>query len=128
MKLLVETVILGLPPTVNTMYRRAGKTVYKKPEVKAWQRDISTMLSLEKYNKTPYAGSVSLAIFCISPRYKSIDADNRIKALQDCLAMAGIIEDDKQVTRVECQKFPADIDKKEKTQIMVWTMPEETEA
>ena len=28
------------------------------------------------------------------------DMDNRIKALQDCLAMAGVIEDDRQIQRL----------------------------
>jgi crossover junction endodeoxyribonuclease RusA len=92
---MLTTLQLPLPPSVNTYWRNfRGRTILSKGG-----RDYK--LAVQEYvtaNKIPNFGSDRLqAIITIFPRDKrSIDLDNRLKALFDSLQDAGVFDDDGQ--------------------------------
>lgn len=102
--MLLRLEIPGLPPTVNHTYRTGKNFHYKIKEVREWQEKITLLMRHAKRNKEVYKLPVALKIICSSNNRRRWDIDNRIKALQDCLAPAGIIKDDSQVWRIEIER------------------------
>ena len=97
---LLHLEIPGLPPTVNHTYRTGKNFRYKVKEVRDWQEKITLLMRNAKTSKEIYGLPVSLSIIIQSGTKRRWDLDNRIKALQDCLAMAEIIKDDSQVWEI----------------------------
>ena len=90
----------GLPPTVNHIYRTwGGRKRTKTPETRRWQEQATAIIASAWGDRPPYEGYVTLEIFLQPKTNHKWDADNRFKALQDCLKPAGVIEDDAQVIR-----------------------------
>lgn len=109
--ILLELEIQGLPPTVNHLYRtaRAGFR-YKTKNGRKYQEHISSLLAEKWQGCAPYSKDIELRIeFKVKSRRKW-DIDNRVKALQDCLGMAGIIEDDSQVQILHVERHKGDAD------------------
>ncbi len=98
MKKLLTLEVPGLPPTVNSMYRNSGTHRYKREEVTEWQEDIAALMA-EHYSgrSPPFTGRVSVVIEFVVKTRKTWDIDNRLKALLDCLEIAGAIENDSQI-------------------------------
>ena len=68
-----------------------------------WQQQIAVLLT--KARKVEgYSGIVTLHITLETPNRKRWDLDNRVKALQDCLQMAGIIKDDSQIWELHVKR------------------------
>lgn len=82
----------GLPPTVNHLYRstRSGAR-YKTAEGKQYQQQISASIKALWAGRPAYTGAVELRITFETDDRRRWDIDNRIKALQDCLSMAGVL-------------------------------------
>ena len=97
MKTLVKMEIEGLPPTVNLLYRNSGHIRYKTASGRKYQERVSALLHKKWRNRSPYEKPVEFRIILSSNDNRRWDIDNRVKALQDCLSMAGIIKDDRQV-------------------------------
>ena len=98
MNTLLELELKGLPPTVNHLYRtsRYGHR-YKTAGGKYYQDYASLRLEQEWHGREKYSGDIELRInFTVKTR-RRWDIDNRVKALQDCLILGGIIQDDSQV-------------------------------
>ena len=96
--ILVELEFPGLPPTLNHLYRNSRTGIrYKTAEGRRWQEDVAMLLARAKRNREPYRGYVFLCVILSCTNRRLWDVDNRIKALQDCLSMSGIVKDDKQV-------------------------------
>ena len=94
----------GLPPTVNHLYRTSrGGGRYKTQEGKKWQRDASAIMR-GAWKGAPYVWDVELCIDFFTADKRRWDIDNRVKALQDCLAMGGVLKDDRQVMRLIVQR------------------------
>ena len=118
--ILLELEIEGLPPTVNHLYR-TGRTGYRyKTETgRKYQEQVSLLLAQEWQGRLAYSGDVELRIeFQVKTRHKW-DIDNRVKALQDCLNMAKIIQDDSQVQILHVERRQGDADM---TRVEIWRL------
>ena len=109
--MLLNMEIEGLPPTVNHMYRMHGRYKYKTSEAKEYQDRVAEQMRSEYGNNPVYRGRVSLAIAFFTNNRKRWDIDNRVKALQDCLSMAGVIADDKQIDELRVSRIYTKWDK-----------------
>ncbi len=109
--ILLELEIEGLPPTVNHLYR-TGRTGfrYKTETGCKYQEYVSSILAHEWQYKPAYTGDIELRIEFIVKSRRKWDIDNRVKALQDCLNMSGIIEDDSQVQILHVERRKGDAD------------------
>ena len=111
MKTLCELELSGLPPTVNHLYRtsRSGYR-YKTVSGRYYQEYVSLRLSQEWRGKPEYTGDVAISIEFIVKFCCCWDIDNRVKALQDCLSLAGIIKDDAQVQVLHVERHIGESD------------------
>ena len=131
MTYLLSITLDGLPPTVNHLYRTGGQHRYKTPEGAAYQEATAAeMRRVKKSSRTlgpyltgPYLGPVALHIVMTARSRRRWDLDNRVKAVQDCLQMAGIIKDDSQITELVVRRDP--LPKLDRTTIKVMTRGDE---
>ena len=102
---LLDMVLEGLPPTVNQMYRTSKTRIrYKTKKARDFQRDAVKAMQAAHLVPYTFKGRVSLNVkFYVSDKRKW-DLDNRLKALQDCLQMAKIIEDDSQIDSLHVER------------------------
>lgn len=90
--------LLELPPTVNHIYRRGRcGNRYKTAATRHYQAQVSQTLANIWHGQPPYTGPVELRIIFVTATRRKWDIDNRVKALQDCLMLSGVIQDDTQV-------------------------------
>ena len=101
-KLNVE--LLGLPPTVNHMYLTGYRSRYKTFEVREYQQYAVNRLREEWAGRAALMGRLELEIIFTTNDRRRWDIDNRVKALQDCLSMAGVIQDDSQLDALHVER------------------------
>ncbi len=87
----------ALPPTVNHMHINAHGRRIKTQACREFQEQTTAVLQQLWRNKPPYTGRVALHVIFTTNNRRRWDIDNRVKALQDCLTMAGVIKDDCQI-------------------------------
>ena len=104
-ELLLSIELEGLPPTVNHLYRstRSGRR-YKTEVGREYQQSISNAIMEAYTGSEPYTGAVELHVIFETNNRRKWDIDNRIKALQDCLSMAGVLLDDRQVEALSVRR------------------------
>ena len=104
-KTLLQLEIPGLPPTVNQIYRTGqGRSFrYKTKKTNDWQQHVALLMTAARKVKE-YSGLVILHITLETTDRKRWDLDNRVKALQDCLQMAGVIKDDSQIWELHVKR------------------------
>lgn len=102
--ILLDVYLHGLPPTVNHSYSSHGKFRYKTFDCKKYQKITAQTLRLAWNNREPYSKPVQLFITFFTNDHKRWDIDNRVKALQDCLNLAGIIKDDSQINLLHVER------------------------
>ena len=110
MSKLLSLEFVGLPPTVNTMYRNSGSHRYKRQEVRDWQEEISGILS-EHWEGQPYFKRACVSIEFTVKSSMNWDIDNRLKSLLDCLEIAGILANDNQIDGLNVRRYTGDQNK-----------------
>lgn len=100
---LLDLEIDELPPTVNSMYRsmRNGQR-YKTKECREFQERITNLM--RKDNPELYTGRASLLIRFTAADKRRWDIDNRVKAIQDCLILSGVLKDDCQIDTLHVER------------------------
>ena len=87
------------------MYRNAGTRVrYKTEKTRDYQR--YAIKAIQEAHLVPYTfeGRTILNVKFFVAEKRKWDMDNRLKALQDCLQMAGIIKDDSQIDSIKADR------------------------
>lgn len=97
MSILISLELEGLPPTVNHLYRSYRNRRYKTVAGRKYQKQVTEILSRKWKARLPCEEPLELRITFTTDNRRKWDIDNRVKALQDCLSMAKIIKDDRQV-------------------------------
>ena len=88
----------SLSPSTNHTYScTRGGIYYKKTEVKDWQAAVSCIFANLYGKPVPCEKEVGFYIYLKTKNKRRLDADNRIKSVQDCLKMAGVLKDDSQI-------------------------------
>ncbi len=105
MRTLLELELPGLPPTVNHLYRsmKSGRR-YKTAEGRDYQEQVSLLMRRAAQGELPNTHSLELEILFTVKDKRRWDIDNRVKALQDCLTMSGIIHDDSQIDALHVRR------------------------
>ena len=96
MSVLLSLELEGLPPTVNLFYRNFRGRRYKTASGRKYQEEVSRLMRESWKNQPPYEEPVKLRITFTTNSRRKWDVDNRVKALQDCLSMGGVLKDDRQ--------------------------------
>ena len=94
-----------LPPSVNEMYRNAGSRRYKRPEVSQWQDELTAEIRKIWCDRPAYTGEVAVYIEFVKSNRRKWDIDNRLKAIFDCFEVAGVIENDAQISSILAQRI-----------------------
>lgn len=92
---------LGLPPTVNKMYRRVGSQVRLTKKATAFRINVVADI-WEIHGTIPdtITGGVVVDIAVFFPNTNEQDIDNRVKPLLDALEAAKVFKNDSQVNQV----------------------------
>ena len=115
MNTLLKCNLLGLPPTVNHIYCRGRNgNRYKTAAARQYQEQVSLTFANIWHGQPPYSGPVEVRITFITATCRKWDLDNRVKALQDCLMLSGVIKDDSQVQILHVERHSG---KENQTQI-----------
>ena len=100
----LELELLGLPPTVNHMYRTGYRSRYKTLEVREYQQYAVNKLREAWQGRKALSGRIEMRLIFTTDNRHRWDIDNRVKALQDCLSIAGVIQDDSQVDALHVER------------------------
>lgn len=101
---LIHVILDGLPPTVNHMHINARGRRFRSKECRDYQDYAVAEISRQRAREWPFSGRVALSIvFTVSDK-RRWDIDNRVKAVQDCLELAGVIENDSQIDKMEVKR------------------------
>lgn len=88
----MTTISLPYPPSVNGLYKNAGKKRIKTEGYKAWLTAAGWELKLQR--PEPVRGRYRLALTLTPPDRRARDVDNTVKAVSDLLKSMGVIEED----------------------------------
>ena len=95
----------GLPPTVNHLYRSTSTGRRYKTSAGLDYQQLTANAIIEAWgDKPPYTGNIELRLTFLTSNNRRWDIDNRVKAIQDCLSMAGVILDDRQVITLHVER------------------------
>lgn len=98
------TLELHWPPSVNQSYmgdRQGRGRLVKKPEARQWMKDAVLLLLYQKPVAWKALQGPLRAVVEFCPPNNRSDLDNRFKPVFDAIEQAGIIENDRQIKRIE---------------------------
>ncbi len=101
--ILIKVEFEGLPPTVNHMYMNAQGRRFRTKECREYQEKTTEIIK-SLWGENPYSGRVALYVELLTANRRRWDIDNRLKALQDCLQLAGVIKDDSQADSISIKR------------------------
>ena len=107
---LISLEFAGLPPTINHAHINAHGRRFRSRQCRDFQTLTTLLLQRAYGNKSPYSGPVALDIIFTARNKRRWDIDNRVKPLQDCLTLAGVIKDDSQVEQLFIKKLYSNSD------------------
>ncbi|MBQ6909095.1 MAG: RusA family crossover junction endodeoxyribonuclease [Synergistaceae bacterium] len=87
----------GLPPTANLMYRGLKGHRYKPKSVLEYQKYTTALIREQWQGRETFTGLAALYVRFETDNRRRWDIDNRVKALQDCITLAGVLKDDTQI-------------------------------
>ncbi|MBU3640001.1 RusA family crossover junction endodeoxyribonuclease [Polynucleobacter sp. AP-RePozz3-80-G7] len=94
----VATLILPLPPTINSYYATVRNRRIVSADGRAFKKYVSDYCLVNRVAK--FGSSRILLAMLIHPADKRrSDINNRIKALEDALVEAGVMDDDSQIDK-----------------------------
>lgn len=103
----VETVTVNLPLPISTndLWCPDGKGgMTATPRYRSWKREAANRIALQKPGSVKGAYELTLII---SSRRRRVDLSNTIKAAEDSLQAAGIIENDRHAERLVIEWSPS---------------------
>src|SRR5512147_2723677 len=83
---------LPWPPSVNAIWRKNKRSVYRSSKYVSWIKQASWIAKLGKHQ--PIKGEFSATIILNPPDKRRIDIDNRVKVLLDLAQKVSLIDDD----------------------------------
>ena len=101
---LISITLKSLPPTINHMYMTAHGRRFRTAECREYQEQVVEQLKALWNSEPPFTGRVAIHIIFTAKDKRRWDIDNRMKAIQDCLSMAGIIKDDSQIDEIYIER------------------------
>lgn len=102
---------LDLPPSANARITimRGARKVTNTSTYRAWQLKAVHMIKRQlPAGHVPWNGSISFTMLHIPADRRARDLDNMCKAVQDALTRAGLIEDDRHISRLRVYRLPVD--------------------
>ena len=102
---LISITLKSLPPTINHMYMTAHGRRFRTAECREYQQQVVSQLKALWNNKPPFTGRAAIHIIFTAKDKRRWDIDNRMKAIQDCLTMAGIIKNDSQIDFLQIERL-----------------------
>ena len=102
------TVALDWPPSVNHYWRHVVIQGQVRVLLSAEGRKYQQTATRQLFGKPsfPAHARLDLTILCSAPDRRRYDLDNRVKAVQDALAHAGIYHDDQQIDDLHVIRHP----------------------
>ena len=100
----LDVEFIGLPPSVNHMYRTGSGSRYKTLEVREYQQYVVNKLREAWKGRKTLTGRIEMKLLFQTNNRRRWDIDNRVKALQDCLSIAGVIRDDSQLDMLQVER------------------------
>ena len=88
------TLTLPFPPSVNSLWRSAGRRVYRSKKYMDWIK-VALPMAIEQSEGVRIEGPYRLHIWLHPPDKRHRDLDNLIKAPSDLLEESGIITNDR---------------------------------
>lgn len=99
--MLVE-ITLPWPPSLNRLYRHAGKRVLISAEGRKYRLQVAEELA--RLGNPRLEGLLEMTLLAFPPDKRRRDVDNLAKALIDCLMIAGLYQDDSQLVKLTIEK------------------------
>ena len=118
---LISLELDGLPPTVNHMHINARGRRFRTKECKDYQDYVIDKIIQCRGREYPFWGRVALTLKFTASDKRRWDIDNRVKALQDCLTIAGVIKDDSQIDKLTVRRLYGE---KAKTELILEALAE----
>jgi crossover junction endodeoxyribonuclease RusA len=101
---------IPFPPSANTMWRRAGHTIYLSEQGREFRKQVKLSIHEDtgwEFDEVPlFYGRVAVSIELTGPNRRKYDVDNRIKPTLDALMHAGVFLDDEQVDKLIVTRLP----------------------
>jgi crossover junction endodeoxyribonuclease RusA len=90
------TFTIDAPPSVNKVWRHAGKRVFRDPRYVAWQRTAGWEITAKRPGRFSPGTKVAVTVKAGKPK-RARDLDNYGKGILDLMQSLGIIDNDRNV-------------------------------